>query len=143
MPIRITAADRAALLHDLIKVGGTQITCSGRSMEPTVSEGDQIQIRALERIRWGDVVLFETKRDILVMHRVVLALPILPWIVQQGDAPGARPGLVRKCKLLGRAELPNKRPTVGTTFSGVRCLASAIWSKARKYAPLRPKNSKN
>jgi hypothetical protein len=103
-------AARRGLLRDLVATGGAWVTCAGRSMEPTIRLGDRVRIEPCARGRTGEVVLFEATRG-HVLHRVVLALPGLPWFLHLGDAgSGDGPGLAHVSRVVGRARLPRRRP---------------------------------
>ena len=94
-------------------------------MEPTVRFGDRVRVRAVTELRAGDVVLFAGARG-HVLHRVVLALPGLPWFVHLGDAGSDDgPGVARKSAVIGRAELPRRSPSVRARLAGLRRLGRA------------------
>lgn len=114
---------RRELVRELAaRPGGTWVTCAGRSMEPTVKLGDRVRVRACRDVRAGDVVLFETAdgRD-HVLHRVVFKVPGLPFFLHIGDGgSGDGPGLVHLERLVGRADLPRRRPDLRTLAAGAR-----------------------
>lgn len=84
---------------------GLWVTCAGRSMEPTIRMGDRVLVRTCERVRPGDVVLFQGTRG-LVLHRVLFPLPGTRWFLHIGDAgSGDGPGLAARDTLIGRAEI--------------------------------------
>ena len=94
-------------------------------MEPTVRLGDRVRVQAADRIRAGDVVLFAGARG-HVLHRVVLALPGLPWFVHLGDAGSEDgPGVARKSAIIGRAALPRRQPSLGARLAGLERLGRA------------------
>lgn len=112
---------------------GLWVTCAGRSMEPTVKLGDRVRVRACAVVRTGDVILFEGARG-HVLHRVVLALPGLPWFVHLGDAGSPDgPGIAPKNTVVGRAELPRRQPSMGARAAGLHRLARAARRRARRF----------
>jgi hypothetical protein len=124
------AARRDALTRELVRdlastPGGAWVTCAGRSMEPTLKLGDRLRIEACDRIRGGDVVLFEASRA-YVLHRVVLCLPGTAWFVHIGDAgSGEGPGLAHGSRVVGRAFLPRRRPPLPVWWAGIKRLGRA------------------
>lgn len=65
-------------------------------------------------MRVGDVVLFFAGdgSDTLLLHRVTLRIPGLPYFFHAGDAAHARrPGIAHLSKVVGRADLPRRRPS--------------------------------
>lgn len=114
------------LMRDLARTpGGAWVTCAGRSMEPTVALGERVRVVACDRVRSGDVVLFEASRA-WVLHRVVLCVPGTDWFVHIGDAgSGDGPGLARRSRVLGRALLPRRRPPLPVWWAGIERVAGA------------------
>lgn len=114
------------LVRDLARApGGAWVTCAGRSMEPTLKLGDRVRIEACDRIRGGDIVLFEASRA-YVLHRVVLTVPGTAWFVHIGDAgSGEGPGLAHRSRLVGRALLPRRRPPLPVWWAGIKRLSRA------------------
>lgn len=80
-------------------------------MEPTVRVGEVVVVRAVARVRVGDVVLFEHARagGTLGLHRVVARLPG-GWVVHCGDAEGSRPGVTREERVIGAVAGMRRRP---------------------------------
>jgi hypothetical protein len=108
--------ERRALFRDLAaQPSGAWVTCASGSMEPTIRPGDRVRIRACrgDQIRVGEVVLFETLTGgSLVLHRVVLRLPWIPYFLHLGDAGRpAGPGIAHLSRVLGRADLPRHPPS--------------------------------
>lgn len=121
----LPAEARGALLRDLVAAGGTWITCAGRSMEPTIRLGERVRIEPCPRVRTGEVVLFEGARG-LVLHRVVLTLPGMPWFLHIGDAgSGDGPGLAHAARIVGRARLPRRLPSPAVLGAGIHRLGRA------------------
>jgi hypothetical protein len=123
------------LLRDLARTpAGVWVTCAGRSMEPTLELGDRVRIVACDRIRSGDVVLFEA-RGAYVLHRVVLRVPGTGWFVHIGDAgSGEGPGLAHGSRVVGRALLPRRRPPLPVWWAGIKRLARAAQRLGRARA---------
>lgn len=106
---------------------GVWVTCAGRSMEPTIKLGERVRVRTCARIRAGDVILFAGARG-CVLHRVVLALPGVPWFAHIGDAGSPDgPGIADKRTVIGRADVPRQCPSVRARAAGLRRLARAAW----------------
>lgn len=126
MPIH--PRDRRALVRELARTpAGIWITCAGRSMEPALRLGDRVRVKAARRPRIGDVVLLETAdgRD-LVLHRVILALPGLPWFWHDGDAGAPDPAPAHVRQLLGRANLARRAPRLAALAAIARRSARAL-----------------
>lgn len=99
-------------------------------MEPTIELGERVRIRACERVYAGDVVLFAGARG-NVLHRVVLALPGLPWFVHLGDAGSPDgPGVADKSAVIGRADVPRQCPSMSDRLAGVVRLGRAVKRRA-------------
>lgn len=115
-----------ALVRDLASTpGGLWVTCAGRSMEPTIALGDRVRVVACDRVRSGDVVLFQASRA-RVLHRVVLCVPGTDWFVHIGDAGSDDgPGLARRSRVVGRALLQRRRPALPVWWAGVKRVARA------------------
>lgn len=121
----LSAEVHGALLRELVAAGGAWITCAGRSMEPTIHMGERIRIEPCPCARVGEVVLFEGTRG-LVLHRVVLSLPGVPWFLHIGDAgSGDGPGLAHTARIMGRARLPRRLPSPALLCAGLGRLARA------------------
>lgn len=112
---------RRELVHDLARsAGGVWVTCAGRSMEPTIKLGDRVRVEACERVRAGDVVLFEGSRS-YVLHRVLFPLPGTSWFVHIGDAGSEDgPGLAHAARVVGRAELRRRLMPMSMWRAGAR-----------------------
>lgn len=81
-------------------------------MEPVLRRGEQVRVRRVDprRLRPGDVFLFETTTGALELHRLVLALPG-GWLAHRGDNQIiARVGYTHRRLVIGRADLPRRRP---------------------------------
>lgn len=118
---------RHALVRDQARApGGVWVTCGSDSMVPTVRPQQNVCVRATEQLRAGDVVLFETTDGAaLVLHRVVFASALLPWFVHVGDA-GKRAGIAHRDRVIGRADLPRRRPSVRALVLGLRRVGEAL-----------------
>jgi hypothetical protein len=130
-----------ALLRELAaRPGGTWVTCAGCSMEPTIRRGERVRIEACTRVRSGEVALFAALRGGYVLHRVVLAVPGTGWFVHVGDAgSGDGPGLAHVSRLVGRAIVARRRPSLPVWAAAVqraglaaaRVARRALWALAR------------
>ena len=92
-------------------------------MEPTIRVGDSVCVNRAESVVAGDVVVFETADgDALMLHRVVLVLPGIPWIAHLGDASRPRStGLFHRSRLIGVVDVSRRDPrTAATAFAMVR-----------------------
>lgn len=95
-------------------------------MEPTIKLGDRVRIVACERVRAGDIVLFEID-GAHVLHRVVCPIPGASWFLHIGDAgSGDGPGLARAARVVGRAELPRALPPAAVYAAAAARLARAL-----------------
>ncbi len=123
---------RRLLVRDLLaRPEGLWITCVGHSMEPTIRKGDRVRVVALgesERVRLGEVILFEAHRGGYVLHRAIARVPAMLMVahrryatmrhgypgareprsyggtclVHVGDRPGSRLGVIAESRILGR-----------------------------------------
>ena len=113
------------------------VTVGGHSMEPTTRLGDQVRVCRDRRVRIGDVALFQADGQDPVLHRVVFRLPGVPYLLHAGDHRGARVGLGRSDRIVGRAELPRRRPGLRDLGEGLACVAQALAFRARRALGLR------
>ena len=118
-------AEQRELFRELAaRPAGTWVTCASGSMEPTIKVGDRVRVHACSGtdLRPGQVVLFETgDGKELVLHRVVLAVPGLPYFLHIGDAGRARgPGICHRDRVIARADLPVKRPSLAMLAAAAR-----------------------
>jgi hypothetical protein len=124
-PPRLSAIDRTALLRQLAaRPGGATVACAGRSMLPTVRPGDRVQVRR-GPVRPGDVVLFSTG-DRVTLHRLLWKVPLAPYFVHRGDAPGAALGISPTSALIGRADLPRVELSLRNRVAAVRRVAQGM-----------------
>jgi hypothetical protein len=93
----------------LAEHGHAEVKVAGGSMAPTVAEGESVLVKPAPPAL-GDVVVIRAAGGLLV-HRLVAQLPGGRW-VHAGDSEGALPGLCRAEEVLGRAELPRRRPAL-------------------------------
>ncbi len=112
--------------------GHVRVTCRGRSMLPTLRDGDAVEVVA-KRAEIADVVLID-QGTTLVLHRLV-ACVVVPGggtiIVHCGDAHWRTAGLARSSRVLGVAKGVARRE--GGDFPVGRW-AVAAWAMGR-YAP--------
>jgi signal peptidase I len=73
-------------------------------MEPLLRDGDRILVEPAARLRAGDVVVFQGRREVLTAHRL-LGCTITPrglrWMTRP-DAAGPIDGLLRRDQILGK-----------------------------------------
>jgi len=113
---------RAQLAREMAKrLEGLEMTCAGASMEPVVRQGEKVPVRP-GRVRPGDVFVFVTGGGELEMHRLVVELP-RGWLVHRGDN-GARYGWTRVERVVGRCELPRRRPPARAIAGAI---AASVW----------------
>jgi hypothetical protein len=126
--------DRAALLRDVTRLpGGSEVICAGRSMEPTVRPGDRVRVRACDRVRSGDVALFECPdSETYLLHRVVFRVPGTDWVAHIGDAGTDYPRFARLSRVVGRADLPRRPLRTRTYRAAVGVLARAAVRRLRR-----------
>lgn len=110
----IPGNERSALLRELAQSSaGVLITCNSGSMEPTIRVGQSVRVRAIPGpvLRAGDVVVYEGKDGVYMMHRIVLISPGRAWFLHIGDAPtrsGPRRALMSS--IIGRVDRQRRRP---------------------------------
>jgi signal peptidase I len=93
---------------------GAEFTCNSGSMEPTIQVGEKVRVHAvpLAKIGVGDVVVYEGKDGIYMLHRIVLISPRRSWFLHIGDAPTlAGPRRARMSAIVGRTNHPRIRWT--------------------------------
>jgi nickel-type superoxide dismutase maturation protease len=93
---------------------------TGPSMSPTVRHGDRLLVRRVRRpddVRIGDVVLarFPARPDLLVVKRVVRAVPGGHWVVGDNpfvadDSRAFGPAVVVGCVVLRLWPRPHRLP---------------------------------
>ena len=135
-------AARAAVHDPLLRAlaarpGGTWVTCAGDSMTPTIRRGERVRIDACARVRSGEVALFAALRGGYVLHRVVLAVPGTGWFVHIGDAgSGDGPGLAHVSRLVGRARVARRRPSLPVWLAAMQRVARAAARVTRRALPV-------
>src|SRR3954469_9282051 len=81
-----------------------EVRCKGRSMSPTLEDGDRVEIVPHERARIGDVVLV-ADGSTLILHRLIARLPSDSagggWLAHRGDAHFRTAGLAREESIVG------------------------------------------
>jgi hypothetical protein len=133
----LTNKDRLALLRELAEMpSGAWVTCSGRSMEPTVRLADRVRVSGCERVSSGDVVLLETGAgDACILHRVVFRVPLLPYFAHMGDAAACRgAGLAHMSRLVGRADLERRPVALASRVAAAGRIAHAIGRRLWRLA---------
>ena len=86
-----------------------ELRMSGSSMRPAIEDGDVITVEPLtgDPIRQGDIVLYHTRFDTAVIHRVVRVERSNSEraVVTRGDAASHSDGAVPIHRVLGRVKL--------------------------------------
>ena len=62
---------RLAALRQFAADGGYQLTVTGRSMDPALAQGQNVQVKDASRFWPGDILLFADHHDQLVVHRLL------------------------------------------------------------------------
>jgi hypothetical protein len=83
------------------------VEVSGGSMAPTLAKGVKVDVAALaaqEPVAPGEVVLFATSGDALLLHRVMATFVEdgAPFVVHQGDAPASTFAIAARADALAR-----------------------------------------
>lgn len=94
------------LLRSTLKAQGViWISCGGKSMEPTIVLGQRVKVTE-GRPQRGDVILFESKTNQLILHRLVFWPSLGRWFWHEGDAPSPLgPRKAHKSSFVGVADV--------------------------------------
>jgi signal peptidase I len=107
-----------------------EMRMSGSSMRPTIEDGDVITIEpvAEDRIAPGDIILYQSRYDTAVIHRVVRVERSLPerTVVTRGDAAAQTDVPVPFNKVLGRVRLVERAGAPVKLVRPARKLASRL-----------------
>lgn len=100
-------------------------------MEPTIRVGQSVRVRhvACALLRVGDVVVYEGKAGIYMMHRIALISLDRTWFLHIGDAPspaGPRRALMKS--VVGRVDRQRRLPPL-------RVYAQLARTLVRRYLP--------
>ncbi|WP_058865764.1 S24/S26 family peptidase [Chloracidobacterium thermophilum] len=127
------------LVRSLLAQGcPVRFTAPGRSMAPTIADGETITVRPLgadEQPGHGEIVLAQVD-DRLIAHRIVEMHPAADgtwddtWFVLRGDAQGQATDVVPRRAILGRVLLPPR--------SCRAWLAGAVWRLRQQCAQWKP-----
>ncbi|MEW6129263.1 MAG: signal peptidase I [Acidobacteriota bacterium] len=92
----------------LAKNNSMQIFMSGGSMRPTIQDGDLVTIEAISdgKVNQGDIVLFESRFETAVIHRVIKIERIAgkKTITTRGDASTQNDCSIVVTNILGRVK---------------------------------------
>lgn len=103
----------------------------GRSMRPLLTAGARIFVAPPDRVRFGDLLAYETDGGTLVCHRVI------GWrgaaLLTRADHQGAGPEVVRRSQIVG-VVAAFERHGVTVDLSTLRQRALAIFAAARSFA---------
>ncbi|QUW01580.1 S24/S26 family peptidase [Chloracidobacterium sp. MS 40/45] len=135
----MTNAGWTTLVRSLLAQGlPVRFTAPGRSMAPTIADGETITVRPLsadDRPECGEVVLAQVD-DRLIAHRIVEMHPAADgtwddtWFVLRGDAQGQATDVVPRRAILGCVVLPPR--------SCRARLAGAVWRLRQRCARWKP-----
>tara|TARA_R110002073_G_scaffold74100_2_gene181032 strand:- start:20464 stop:20766 length:303 start_codon:yes stop_codon:yes gene_type:complete len=92
-------------------------------MEPTIAVGQTVRVRAMpsSQLRVGDVVVYEGKDGVYIMHRIVVISPARIWFLHIGDAPTkAGPRRALMSSIVGRVDRQRRRPPVRVYLQAAR-----------------------
>ena len=141
--------ETASLLREALLRGGRRavVTVSSSSMEPTLRAGDRITIDATtpDRLRRGDIVVFESPLAGLVVHRLLWMIPPTgePRVLYtKGDAlphldrPVAAGGCLGRVVEVERGK--TRRRVRGAEARVMWLTAAAGWTLKRVLAGARP-----
>lgn len=85
-----------------------EICMSGSSMRPAIEDGDLVTIEPITegRINQGDIILYQSKSDTAVIHRVVKIERSMTErsVITRGDAASQNDLAVPLSKILGRVK---------------------------------------
>ncbi len=129
----LTEHEHRDLLRQLSRNGQAKVRCIGRSMEPTIRLGQEVSVSACDSVRVGDVVLFETQSGGHVLHRIILSVPGVPWLVHKGDAIEGHMGLIHRSQIVGRVSTPNRQPTCAEVWLAAKRMGRAAWNVTRRF----------
>ena len=127
---------RPGLWAEASSPDGAWVTVVGDSMMPTIAPGTRVHVRATP-LQIGSVIAFATsdgKRAVL--HRVILCVPRVPFILQAGDCHRHHGdvGVIRREQVIGVAELPRRLPSAYQCWSVARALLMAAARRVRRSA---------
>ena len=96
---------RSLWIEDLKRSGFGMATIASGSMSPVLNAGDKVYVKFSDRTNYkvGDIIVFPVN-DSLMTHRIVgkLWTPKGKYVIHKGDHAGARVGLVKQNKILGK-----------------------------------------
>jgi len=127
---------RPSLWSEAASPEGVWVTVVGDSMMPTIAPGTRVHVRA-KPVQLGSVVAFATADgNRAVLHRVVLCLPRVPFLLQAGDCHRHHGdvGVIHRKQVIGVAELPRRLPSVFQCWSVARALLTAAARRVRRSA---------
>jgi hypothetical protein len=125
---------RKSLWDEAASPDGAWVTVVGDSMMPTIAPGTRVHVHA-QRVRLGNVVAFASadgKRAVL--HRVIVCVPRVPWILQAGDCHRQHGdiGVIHRRQVIGVAELPRRLPSAYQCWAVARALVAAAARRVRQ-----------
>jgi hypothetical protein len=121
-------ADAAWVGGVIARRGAAVVRCAGASMQPTVRVGERVLVARCEHVRRGEVALIATGAG-LVLHRVAARLPLPgapPLLLHAGDACPFALGVTTDARVLGRAVVERRAPTLGTAARSLAVLVISL-----------------
>lgn len=136
----MTGIGWSTLVSSLLAQGTpVRFTAPGRSMAPTIADGETITVWPLDendRPARGEVVLAQVA-DRLVAHRIIEIRPAAQetWFVLRGDAQGQATDIVPRRAILGRVLVPQR--VCRKPFTARERLATAVQVFRQRCTPLK------
>lgn len=137
--------ETARLLREALVQEGRRavVTVSSGSMEPTLRAGDRVTVDATRpsRLRRGDIVVFESPLDGLVVHRLIWTVPMIGEpraLYTKGDALSYLDRPIAAASCVGRVvaiERGGTRRRLRRTAGFISWMkAAAVWTARRILA---------
>lgn len=84
----------------LMKNNGFVIDVMGNSMDPFLKAGQKVEIRGVENLEIGDIVLYENYEKNLILHRIIYLSN--DYFIAKGDNNEFADDIVPKCSIVGK-----------------------------------------
>ena len=92
------------VLRELAREGPSPVVVRGQCMEPLLSSGAEVQVRARRFYLPGDVIVFRTRAGELAAHRVLGWRPA--GVVTKGDHCHEHDAPVPRTEIVGAVDVP-------------------------------------